>query len=94
MFYNYRKKEVPNDIQTDICIVGGGAAGITLAKDLSNSGIKVSVLESGGMQYEGKTQDMYKGKNIGQPYIPLNVTRLRFFGGSTNHWSGWCVPTR
>lgn len=92
MFYNYRKNEVPKDIETDICIVGAGAAGITLAKKLSNSGIKVSLLESGGMQYEGKTQDMYKGENIGQSYIPLNVTRLRFFGGSTNHWSGWCVP--
>ncbi len=23
---------------------------------------------------------------------PLTDTRLRYFGGSTNHWFGWCRP--
>ena len=92
MFLNYRKEEVPSDIQTDICIIGAGAAGITLAKKLSDSGLKVSVLESGGFEYEPKTQDMYKGENIGQTYLPLNISRLRYLGGTTNHWAGWCVP--
>ena len=29
-------------------------------------------------------------KVIGDPYFDLDVTRLRFFGGSSNHWTGMC----
>jgi len=33
----------------DICIVGAGAAGITLACELDGSGLKIIVLEAGGL---------------------------------------------
>lgn len=29
---------------------------------------------------------------MGDPYIPLYGARLRFLGGSTNHWGGICRP--
>src|SRR5690606_13224807 len=48
--------------------------------------------ESGGLEPDADTQDLYQGDVIGRPYYPLDVTRLRHFGGSTNHWVGWCTP--
>ena len=31
----------------------------------------------------------YTGRNLGRPY-DLAATRLRYFGGTSNHWGGWC----
>ena len=39
-----------------------------------------------------ESQDVYKGETAGQPYYPLDAARLRFFGGSSNHWGGWTRP--
>ncbi|MBO9402576.1 GMC family oxidoreductase [Shimia sp. R9_3] len=75
-------------IDADICIVGGGPAGITLALELSGSPLKVALIESGGIYYEDETQQLYKGPNVGFQYDPLDEARLRFLGGSSNHWSG------
>lgn len=74
--------------ETNVCIVGAGAAGITIAQQLLNSGINVLLLESGGRDYEGYTQDLIKGESVGFPYYPLEESRLRFFGGTTAVWGG------
>ena len=39
-------------LECDICIAGAGAAGITLAHELSGSKLRVIVLESGGLNFE------------------------------------------
>jgi choline dehydrogenase-like flavoprotein len=87
-------RSVPRDtrLETDVCIVGAGAAGITLAREFNGSPFRVTVLESGGFEYETEAQDLYKGRSIGLPYSDLDVPRLRFFGGTTNHWGGICRP--
>lgn len=46
--------------------------------------------EGGGLEYTARTQDCYKGQIQGDPYFDLDVARLRYLGGSTNHWGGWC----
>jgi choline dehydrogenase-like flavoprotein len=79
-------------LETDLCIIGAGAAGITLARELSGSPLRVSVLESGGLAYEVETQALYEGESIGLPYSNLSAPRLRYFGGTTNHWGGICRP--
>ena len=73
-----------------VCIVGAGAAGITLATQLGNRGYKVALMEGGGTEFSENSQDCYKGKVTGDPYFDLDITRLRYLGGSTNHWQGWC----
>lgn len=78
-------------ISADICIVGGGPAGITLALELSGTPLKVVLIESGGIGYKDETQDLYQGPNLGFQYSPLDEARLRFLGGSSNHWSGHCM---
>ncbi|MEA3290837.1 MAG: NAD(P)-binding protein, partial [Pseudomonadota bacterium] len=77
-------------IDTDICIVGAGAAGITMARELAGSRYSVALLESGGLELDARTQSLYEGKNTGIPTFDLQVNRLRFFGGTTNHWAGHC----
>ena len=79
-------------LQADICIAGAGAAGITLARSLAGSGLSLLLLESGGFEFDEATQQLYEGSVVGQEYWALHTSRLRFFGGSTNHWTGWCRP--
>lgn len=76
----------------DICIVGAGAAGITLALELAKGSGNIVVLESGSFAPEADTQDLYGGRNIGRTYFDPRISRLRFFGGSTNHWGGMSRP--
>jgi choline dehydrogenase-like flavoprotein len=85
-------RSLPNEslIEGDICIVGAGAAGISLALDWNNSPYKVVLLEGGGFAYDPKIQDLYAGKTTGQPYYPLMSARLHYFGGTTGHWAGFC----
>ena len=80
------------EIATDLAIIGGGPAGISLALALSNTPIRVLLLESGGMVFDARTQKLYRGTETGVAYLPLDATRLRYLGGSTNHWGGWCRP--
>jgi len=80
-------------ITADVAIVGAGAAGITLAVALRDSGLSVVLLESGGYSPTSTTQDLYQGTMSGLNTWDLGAgTRLRFFGGSTNAWAGWCRP--
>ena len=73
-----------------VCITGAGPAGITIARELAASGISVALFEAGGLEFNDQSQDFYKGTVKGDPYFGLDVTRLRFLGGSSNHWAGWC----
>jgi choline dehydrogenase-like flavoprotein len=77
--------------QADVCIVGAGAAGITLARKLRQLGRDVCLLESGGLDYEATTQELYRGANVGMPYYELDKSRLRFFGGTVAIWGGRCA---
>jgi choline dehydrogenase-like flavoprotein len=79
-------------IETEVCIVGAGAGGITLAREFIDAPYRVALLESGGMEFDQETQGLYEGQSIGLPFDDLTACRLRFFGGTTNHWGGYCLP--
>jgi choline dehydrogenase-like flavoprotein len=93
MFVDARSMPSGTVIETEVCIVGAGAAGITLGREFVNSGFRVALLESGDTDFNEATQDLYGGTNIGRRYFnPKGVgLRLRYFGGTTNHWGGWCA---
>lgn len=91
MFIDSRRQP-EQSVETDVCIVGAGPAGITIATELAASGIDVCLLESGGFEQDPATQSLYDGTISGLPYTPLPAARVRYFGGTTNHWSGWCRP--
>ena len=79
-------------IEGDICIIGAGAAGISIALEWLNTPYKIILLEGGGFDYEPRMQDLYRGKTTGQRYYPLESARLHYFGGTTGHWAGFCSP--
>ena len=76
----------------DVCIVGAGPAGITLALELDDAGLRVCLLEAGGESYDGDTQRLYEGEILGDRCPPLRDTRLGALGGSSSVWAGWCRP--
>lgn len=78
------------DFHADVCIIGGGAAGISLALGLKKSGKRIIVIESGGLDYDDETQTLAAGDIIGRSYFEIMHSRLRMLGGSTNHWQGEC----
>jgi len=81
----------------DACISGSGFAGITVARELAGKGLKVALLEAGSEEYTDQSQDIYEGKTNEGPDVNywggLAACRLRYFGGTSNHWAGLCfVP--
>jgi choline dehydrogenase-like flavoprotein len=79
-------------VSPDLCIIGGGPAGISLALALKDTPLDILLLEAGGTEFDPKVQDAFKGAGSGVPYLRLDESRLRRFGGSTNHWGGWSRP--
>lgn len=79
-------------IKTDICILGGGPAGITLANELNGSNLKVVLLDAGGEQYEANIQQFYEADSVPNFYPDPQISRLRFLGGASNHWANNTSP--
>jgi len=90
MLYNFDLQKTI-DKTYDVCIVGTGPAGITLARKLSKAGQSVILLEAGGLNYSDESQALYECESVGHDGWP-QFTRLRYFGGTSNHWSGRCRP--
>ena len=76
----------------DVCIIGTGPAGISVAKQLLDTGRRVVMLESGGEFSESKYQQLNKGENSGPRFLSLDASRMRCFGGSGKLWAGVCSP--
>ena len=84
-------------IQASICIIGGGPAAITAGKLLAEKGIDVVALESGDTNYTVEAQNLNAGVTEGsflkKPNPDyLSKARLRYLGGTANHWEGWTRP--
>jgi choline dehydrogenase-like flavoprotein len=77
-------------IEGDLCIVGAGAAGISMALEWIGTGKRVLLLEGGGFDFDPRMQELYRGEIAGLPYFPLQSARLHYFGGTTGHWAGYC----
>ena len=73
-------------IDTDVCIIGAGPAGISMAREFIGRGIRVCVLEGGGADLEPEMLELTKGESVGRHYFPLFETRARAFGGSSRFW--------
>ena len=90
MHVDARTLENNSILEGDICIIGAGVAGITLALQFIGTREKVILLEGGGFDVDMKMQELYRGKNTGQRYYPLHSARLHYFGGTSGHWGGYC----
>ncbi len=91
MFTDARTLPDRSAVEADLAVVGGGPAGITLARAFAGSAVDVCLVEAGGLEADPAVQAFYEGESSGIDY-PLAATRLRQFGGSSNHWGGYCRP--
>lgn len=92
MLCDARRTDEGQVLQSTVCIIGGGPAGLTLALEFEKRGIDAIVLESGGYKPDEETMDLYRGENVGIPYEFGDGFRSRFLGGGSNCWGGWCRP--
>ncbi len=96
MLVNAHDLQPGQTVEGDVAIVGAGACGITLAERLARAGADVVLLEGGGREYDQASQELYRGRAVGTCLEEndeyLSSTRLRYLGGTTNHWAGWCRP--
>lgn len=91
MMHDARAIDRP-ELEADLCIVGGGAAGITIASCFAGTNIRVILLESGGNAIDSETEQLNANATVSGLAYPLIASRLRFLGGTTNHWTGHCYP--
>ncbi|MDC0641941.1 GMC oxidoreductase [Candidatus Pelagibacter sp.] len=80
---NFENYKIPKFI-----IVGSGPASISLALRLSSYGQRSLIIEAGDSDFSELSQSFYEGQTTGHKYYNLSDTRLRQFGGSSNHWGG------
>ncbi len=92
MILSARDLTEAQQLECDICIAGAGAAGITMARELSLGKLSVIVLESGGLDFDPEVQALYQAQVRSDVYNDPEASRLRFFGGTTNHWAGTSGP--
>lgn len=86
--------EIPENqsLDADLLIIGGGPAGLILAREMCGLGLKTVVLESGGLAFSRDVQLLNRGEVGGAPnHVPIH-SRYRVYGGSTTRWGGQCVP--
>lgn len=99
-FIDARTLPAGRRIEGDLIVVGGGLAGITIARQFAGSKVKVVVLESGGREFDDATQDLYDApatmRAPGNPDRPFDFyprsSRARVLGGSGMVWGGKCRP--
>lgn len=77
----------------DVCVVGGGPAGIALARRLGAAGRSVLLLESGGTRETERGRDLNRGSaHPPGSHEPLEENRRRQWGGTSAVWGGRCIP--
>lgn len=89
MLTDFREEDAP--LRCEGAIVGSGAAGLSLARQLLADGRSVLMLECGGTAYTAAAAALNDGRNVGGPYHDLEDARLRFFGGTAAILGGRCA---
>ena len=77
----------------DVCFVGAGPAGLTLATELANTNLRILVIESGSEAGTDSFADgLYEIESVGAPRVmEQQKVRNRGLGGSSASWFGRCT---
>jgi choline dehydrogenase-like flavoprotein len=80
-------------LNTQVCVIGAGAAGVTLALELASRGVDVILLEAGGLEADKASLRDMAGEIVScGHHAPLSECRSRQLGGTTALWVGRCLP--
>lgn len=74
--------------ECDVCIIGSGPAGSTIAAELAGTGIRTVLLESGGFERRPEVDALNEIENVGRPRAEQWSVRNRIVGGSSHTWGG------
>jgi choline dehydrogenase-like flavoprotein len=86
--FDQRDAALPDDY--DVCIVGTGPAGTTVANELAGSGLRVAMLESGRLR---PTQHGDALRRVTSEGIFIkDYSRERVLGGASTTWAGLSSP--
>jgi choline dehydrogenase-like flavoprotein len=84
---------LPDLLRCDVCIIGAGPAGITIARELSGTQLRIILLESGGAERQEETDALNEIESVGWPRVMDQwLVRNRIVGGSSSTWTGRCAP--
>ncbi len=79
--------------EADLCIVGSGPAGLTLAAEFAAGAVRVLVVESGGLDPDDAAEQLGHIESVGAARVmEPGLVRNRVFGGTSHSWTGRCAP--
>ena len=88
-----RGLEDGRELETELCIVGSGPAGLALATELIPTGLRILIVESGGLQEDPESDALSRTESIGELRVAEpKLLRNRMFGGTSHSWTGRCAP--
>jgi choline dehydrogenase-like flavoprotein len=90
MIADFRQGEIASPIETDLCVIGSGAAGLTLACHAAGP-LRVLVVEAGGPEPGQDDADWLAGQSTDFTLSGLVNGRVRALGGATRRWFGQCI---
>ena len=79
------------ELEAEVCVIGAGAAGISLARRLLDTGRRCCCWRAAASIMRRRSAALNAGANVGEDYYDLEDSRLRFFGGTTAIWGGRCA---
>jgi choline dehydrogenase-like flavoprotein len=83
-FQSWRSPDV-GEVDVDVCIMGAGPAGITVARELDRPGLRICIIESGGAEIDRRVQRQSHASSVGYPLRRLHDCRKRVVGGTLRH---------
>jgi choline dehydrogenase-like flavoprotein len=83
-----------SEVPFDVCIIGSGPAGSILGKILAGIRVRTVIVESGPDPGRKYSDSQFKGLEVyrcsGSIKYPVEASRSRALGGTTNIWTGRC----
>lgn len=82
-----RQQREGGTVESDLCVIGAGPAGLAVAHEFCGRDTRVAVLESGARDFDRAAQALNEAEVVGSPYGDLLQTRQRQVGGTANAWN-------
>ena len=80
-------------LESDVAVIGAGPGGIVAALECASRGLRVLILESGGVTHERDLQELSDAASMDPKiHAPLSLAIRRQLGGTSVIWGGRCVP--